>query len=637
MANKKENQMFRSTSQALYKYVPLRWIDFYFSQSRRGITAFVDRWSSLPLEDINKKRLLRRVSEAVDSYRNQNGALFAGGENTCLKNIGSTINEETYTVLTPRISEFDRAIAASVSPKVFFCEKCRRVQRFKRDSHYSYIIKQNCKYCGGNLVQLRDIYYCKCGWAGDVVIGSCDIHKDAPVRIDIRKHTYECTVCHRSTAILRSCPECNTRIRPNNVLDSAQSFVKSLSVIDLLDSKMDDFLTQEEEGAVSIVANYLALISVSEFRKLVKYGRSSQKEIRTESYESLLKTFLDQGLPQQYAEMAAKAACKVGESDPIEQAINKANIYIDDISQMNVYAELLLEYNAVKYGDDIVDLDTAIGRSKELNAFVNVEKLKAKIERRGFASMQACDRIPFLQCSYGFTREYVDSASAPINNMQPVVLQGFPDENPEKKNVYATKLQTEGVLFEIDRVKILKWLLKNDVIKEMDLPVNLGDEIEVKAWFINHINLGAIQPFSLLSVKEDAITYYVYRLIHTISHTLIIAAAKVCGLDKNSLSEYIFPNVPAIFIYCQNSQGFNMGALFSVFEMYLDKWLDNSYQAAKECVFDPVCREGNAACTGCIFTNEISCQHFNHDLDRNLLIGKMDKKTETRIYGFWED
>lgn len=637
MANKKENQMFRSTSQALYKYVPLRWIDFYFSQSRRGITAFVDRWSSLPLEDINKKRLLRRVSEAVDSYRSQNGALFVGGENACLKNVGSTINEETYTVLTPRVSEFDRAIAASVSPKVFFCEKCRRVQRFKRDSHYSYIIKQNCKHCGGNLVQLRDIYYCKCGWAGDVTIGSCDMHKDAPVRIDIRKHTYECTVCHRSTAIFRLCPECNTKIRPNNVLDSAQSFVKSLSVIDLLDPKMDDFLTQEEEGAVSIVANYLDLISESEFKKLVKYGRSSQKEIKNESYESLLKTFLDQGMPQQYAEMAAKAACKVGESDPIEQAINKANTYINDISQMNAYAELLLEYNAVKYGEDIVDLDTAIERAKELNAFVNVEKLKEKIASRGFTSMQACDRIPFLQCSYGFTREYVDSASAPTNNMQPVVLHGFPDENAEKKNVYATKLQTEGVLFEIDRVKILKWLLKNGVVEEIDLPVNLDDEIEVKAWFINHINLGSIQPFSLLSAEEDAITYYVYRLVHTISHTLIIAAAEVCGLDKNSLSEYIFPNVPAIFIYCQNSQGFNMGALFSVFEMYLDKWLDNSYQAAKECVFDPVCREGDAACTGCIFTNEISCQHFNHDLDRNLLIGKMDKKTETRLYGFWED
>ena len=89
-----------------------------------------------------------------------------------------------------------------------------------------------------------------------------------------------------------------------------------------------------------------------------------------------------------------------------------------------------------------------------------------------------------------------------------------------------------------------------------------------------------------------------------------------------------------------------MGALFSIFEMYLDKWLDNAYTAAKECVFDPVCHDGNtnsdsndksAACTGCIYTNEISCQHFNHDLDRNLLIGQVDRITGKRLYGFWED
>lgn len=637
MANKKENQMFRSTSQALYKYVPLRWIDFYFSQSRRGITAFVERWSSLPLEDINKKRLLRRVGEAVESYRKQNGAMFAGGEYSCTKDIGSTISEETYTVLTPRVSEFDRAIAASVSPKVFFCEKCHIVQRFKRDSHYSYIIKQKCKHCGNDLVQLRDIYYCKCGWAGDVTIGNCDIHKEAPVRINVRKHTYECTVCHHSMPIYRKCPECSTGIHPNNVLDSAQSFVKSLSVIDLLDPKMDDFLTQEDEGAIIIVSNYFNIISNEEFRKLVKFGRSTQKEMKSESYESLLKTFLEQGMPQEYAEMAARAACKVNESDPIEQSINRTNTLINDVSKMGVFAELLLEYNAVKYGDFIVDLDTAIERAKELNAFVNEEKMKKTIERRGFSSIQACDRIPFLQCSYGFTREYVDSASAPNSNMQPVVLHGFPDESSEKKNVYATKLQTEGVLFEIDRVKILRWLLKNQVITENDMPANIEDENEVKAWFINNIKLDLIQPFSILSENEDAITFYVYRLIHTISHTLIKAAAEVCGLDKNSLSEYVFSNIPAIFIYCQNSQGFNMGALFSVFEMYLDKWLDNSFAATKECVFDPVCHEGDAACTGCIYTNEISCQHFNHDLDRNLLIGKVNKVNGKRIYGFWEE
>ena len=637
MANKKDNQMFRSTSQALYKYVPLRWIDFYFSQSRRGITAFVERWSSIPLEDINKKRLLRRVNDAVESYRRQNGQMYSGGEYSCTKDIGSTINEETYTVLTPRVSEFDRAIAASVSPKVFFCEKCHIVQRFKRDTHYSYIIKQKCKHCGGDLVQLRDIYYCKCGWASDVTIGNCDIHKEAPVRINVRKHTIECTVCHRSKAVFRACPECGTRIVPNNVLDSAQSFVKSLSVIDLLDPKMDDFLTLEEEGAAIIVSHYFGIVSKEEFDKLVKYGRSNQKEMRSESYDNLLATFLAQGMPQQYAEMAASAACKVNESDPIARAIQKTNTLLIYNEKMNSYAELLLEYNAVKYGDNIVDLDTAIERAKELNAYVNREKLIEKIRRRGFLAMQACDRIPFLQCSYGFTREYIDSASAPNNSMQPVVLHGFPDESPDKKNVYATKLQTEGVLFEIDRIKILDWLRKNDIITDNDMPVEPNDDVEVKAWFINNINIESIQPFSLLNENEDQVTYYTYRLIHTISHTLIKSAAEVCGLDKNSLSEYIFSNIPAVFIYCQNSQGFNMGALFSVFEMYLDKWIDNAYTASKECVFDPVCREGNGACTGCVYTNEISCQHFNHDLDRNLLIGHYDKKTKKRFFGFWED
>lgn len=45
--------------------------------------------------------------------------------------------------------------------------------------------------------------------------------------------------------------------------------------------------------------------------------------------------------------------------------------------------------------------------------------------------MQASDKIPFIQCAYGYTREFVDTATAPKGG--PVVLVGFPDETPEKK------------------------------------------------------------------------------------------------------------------------------------------------------------------------------------------------------------
>lgn len=636
MAKLKENQVTRSTSQALYKYVPNRWIDFYFSSNRRGYTAFVKGWSSIPLEDINKKRLLRKVSNAVHSYQKQCGSIIEGGESRSTKGFASEISPDTYTVLTPRVSETDRAINGYISPSIFFCEKCHQIHRFKRESQYSYIMDKKCARpnCGGNLVQLRDIYYCRCGWAGEVSIGDCDYHPGKPLLMRIRDHKYECSVCHRTTIIFRKCPECGERLTPNNVLDSAQSFVKSLSVIDLLDEKMDSFLSDEQDGAEIITANYLSLLSNEEFIKTVKYGRENQKEFQQITYEKMLQEFISQGIPEEYAKTAAESMVKTKDNDPVEKAIKKTTGYITDTSKLDQFAEAVLEYNTIKNSEDVLLLSDAVARSRELNTHPNPDIYFEIARKYGFSLVQASDKIPFIQCAYGYTREFVDTATAPKGG--PVVLVGFPDETPEKKTVYATKLCTEGVLFEFDHVKILKWLKKNGVIRDGDLPVDLNDKVELRAWFINNVDTSQIEPFSILS-EDMPVTYYVYRLIHTISHTLIIAAAEICGLDKNSLSEYIFPAIPAVFIYCQNTQGFNMGALFSVFEMYFEKWMDGALKTASECIFDPICVEHEAACAGCVYTNEISCQHFNHDLDRTLLIGKYYKETGKRFWGFWED
>ena len=610
MAKLKENQVTRSTSQALYKYVPNRWIDFYFSSNRRGYTAFVKGWSSIPLEDINKKRLLRKVSNAVQSYQKQCGSIIEGGESRCTKGFASEISPDTYTVLTPRVSETDRAINGYISPSIFFCEKCHQIHRFKRESQYSYIM------------------------AGEVSIGDCDYHPGKPLLMRIRDHKYECSVCHRTTIIFRKCPECGERLTPNNVLDSAQSFVKSLSVIDLLDEKMDSFLSDEQDGAGIITANYLSLLSNEEFIKTVKYGRETQKEFQQITYEKMLQEFISQGIPEEYAKTAAESMVKTKDNDPVAKAIKKTTGYITDTSKLDQFAEAVLEYNTIKNSEDVLLLSDAVARSRELNTHPNPDIYFEIARKYGFSLVQASDKIPFIQCAYGYTREFVDTATAPKGG--PVVLVGFPDETPEKKTVYATKLCTEGVLFEFDHVKILKWLKKNGVIRDSDLPVDLDDKVELRAWFINNIDTSQIEPFSILS-EDMPVTYYVYRLIHTISHTLIIAAAEICGLDKNSLSEYIFPAIPAVFIYCQNTQGFNMGALFSVFEMYFEKWMDGALKTASECIFDPICVEHEAACAGCVYTNEISCQHFNHDLDRTLLIGKYDKETGKRFWGFWED
>src|SRR5690606_10491241 len=151
------------------------------------------------------------------------------------------------------------------------------------------------------------------------------------------------------------------------------------------------------------------------------------------------------------------------------------------------------------------------------------------------------------------------------------------------------------------------WLLKNNIIDPVidNVPQDLTNETEVKAWFMNKVNANSIKTFSAIDEESDKITKYVYSLIHSLSHSILRQCANLCGLDKNSLSEYIFPNIPAFLIYCQNSQGLNIGALFNVFEAYFDKLLESTKEEIEKCVFDPVCIDRDHACSGCIYLNEV--------------------------------
>jgi len=217
-----------------------------------------------------------------------------------------------------------------------------------------------------------------------------------------------------------------------------------------------------------------------------------------------------------------------------------------------------------------------------------------------------------------------------------VQLHALKEESPGHKNIYAIKMNTEGILFEFDRKRIVGWLEKNKFINKENVP-NMDSEEEIKKWFVNYIKPELIHPFSPIQEHESPETLYVYRLLHSISHLLIRAAADIGGLGKDSLSEYIFPGIPAVLIYCQNSQGFNLGSLCNTFEAYFDKWLNKANSIAQKCVFDPICIERQKACTGCLFLNEISCEHFNKDLDRSLIIGHVDKETLIKTFGFWEE
>lgn len=109
----RENQMERSLDQALYKYLPSAWVDFYYKKERLVLTAYVTHWNSVPAQGINQERLLSRIARLVSVFQRHGhtkGFLFP-------------ISAKNYEVLTPRRGRA-ADIYAEISPLVFFCNTC---------------------------------------------------------------------------------------------------------------------------------------------------------------------------------------------------------------------------------------------------------------------------------------------------------------------------------------------------------------------------------------------------------------------------------------------------------------------------------------------------------------------------------
>lgn len=620
--------MKRGVSQSLYKYLPESWIDFSVrGEERYNYIAHVTRWNSEKIDGINKQRLIRVVNHAIEAF----GSASTEGnpiENTA--GYGTGLTMENCNILNPKHESDERGIVAEISPITFYCPKCHRVYQFKDAETYQR--NKKCHHCKLELKQFRHIYFCKCGSATDkhpVYCKKCKSSEHITWSGKVGDYNFRCTKCGEKIPMIKVCDQCGSRLLPKVALDPSQYFAYSINLIDIIDEKVEKFISETDYGALLTISYWLGKITRRELYEVLNDGITSDPEAFQKKYDESYDMFILAGLDPSSAANAASALANKECGSKYFEIINdlRSKIFTSPESISKV-SEAILEYLFVKELEDSSSLDDAKEISKMLNTNANPEEFKEIADKRAISAVQVCGNIPFVSCSYGYTRDKSEPGEG-------VVLRAFKEEHNGIKNIYATKLNTEGVLFEFDRRKILLWLDKNNYVEHGSLP-DLEDEEAIKLWFVNNIRPELIKPFSKLDPENKA-TYYVYTLIHTLSHLLIRSAASMCGLDKNSISEYILPSVPATLVYCQNSQGFNLGALFNLFEAYFDKWLSNTYQGAQKCIFDPICIERYKACTGCLFLNEVSCQHFNHDLDRSLIIGSIDRATSKRHWGFWEE
>lgn len=439
-----DKKMRRGVQQALYKYLPGSWVDF--TQSGGGVTyaVHVDNWNSIQLTGINNKRLLRIINQRVHEFAQSSNEGTAS-----LVDFATNIDEETYDVLTPKISDKIGAIQTSVNPRVFVCNSCGRVRQYYSNDEFKRHEDDLCNNCKRRMTQMRMIRYCKCGYADGILVPKCSSpdHGTKYMRRRGSGLDFVCSKCGKKAALPFYCPECHQKLDIKPALDSSHYIPFTLSLIDLLDKRKDVFLENEIEarGEKVVIAQYLGLIPQNQYEELIARGRITNEAEFEKSLLQEKEMLKAADLDDTTIEMVLDAKRRTNPNGYIFEAIAKVSngISVSSNEGLTTVAEEILEYDELIHAKVTLSMEEAASDAEIVNDGIRPD-YRAIATELGFSNIQLCSGVPIVTSAYGYTRRERSGDG--------VKLRGFPREM-EKRNVYAVRLETEGVLFELDRKK----------------------------------------------------------------------------------------------------------------------------------------------------------------------------------------
>ncbi len=188
----------------------------------------------------------------------------------------------------------------------------------------------------------------------------------------------------------------------------------------------------------------------------------------------------------------------------------------------------------------------------------------------------------------------------------------------------ASEIRGEGFLLELDFERLREWESR-PAVAQRESELHEG----WKARFPNHAALG---------LQFQGARFY---LLHTLSHLLITQVALTCGYAASSIRERIYCSpkgdaaaLPMAGILLSTGTSGSEGTLGGLVEQgrLVHFHVTEALRRAKLCSHDPVCGRQHptqgapgrallgAACHGCLFIAECSCERSNLYLDRALVV-----------------
>lgn len=194
----------------------------------------------------------------------------------------------------------------------------------------------------------------------------------------------------------------------------------------------------------------------------------------------------------------------------------------------------------------------------------------------------------------------------------PVLFRPFEIGKNNKPAVFIRNFHTEGILFQLDCNKILNWLQENRNHVKSGINILPPEGIKARTHYRQVI------------LNDNNCRKSVFTLLHTYSHMLMQQSTIDTGLDLQSISEIIYPNIASIFIYSTNS--INIGGLEYTYDYHMEDWFSRVKELATDCPQDPACMiDEGGACNACSYVPEFVCCNYNQDIDRSTLVGGSDR------------
>lgn len=635
--------MKRSKTQAVYRFLPDMWISEK-DDTERAISARIKNWNYIRMSDIYEDFIEEEIKRQIKLFGDRGGDISA---------FDITPSMHTLSVVETACNEGIPDIIGEMSPLVFYCSACGTVFDVRNASDVDkYTWKCKNPECGKWTVkQLQMIYACECGHAQPIKIPYVQGVKSFKYRPNENpyKMFYKSGRVEKPAEFVLPCPTCNSRLVPDNANSGRNYKPFALRVINLVDERCGRFYKKGLEAQKTIASRWFGKVPADDYEEVLNnidlaFSDALRSDAQRIAVEQQVRSLIDAGLLP--AEMFESAVNNMLQNTSDVKSVERYVTICDDlfskrkaedpfgyVEWLGHFSFKLMQYDTLKYAKRILTMEDAIQRQLEME-FVDFEEevheLNAKL---GIENMQVSCDIQILNCTYGYTRKVADPKNS-SNKQCRLKLNAYDKTRDGTANlVYGAKLDTEGILFEIDRKKIIQWLYDNDIILEEQLP-DLDDEVSVKKWFAEYVHSEVISMFGEID-ESEIITKNIFALLHSMSHAFIKAAGELSGLSSNSLAEIIIVETASIFIYAQTSQGIPLGALSGMAETNYAYFLKKSFDETKNCVFDPICTErDDTACSACLIIPEISCNHFNAELGRKYLysIDGVEKPT----IGFWE-